>query len=64
MIVCHCQGVNDHKVRRVVDTGAHTVDEIARACGAGARCGGCWPLLMDILEAQSHGRELATTTQG
>ena len=41
MIVCHCRGRTDRDVRRAVESGAVTTDEIARACGAGADCGNC-----------------------
>ena len=41
MIVCLCKGVSCSTVRRVVDDGAESVHEIARACGAGSDCGSC-----------------------
>ena len=50
MIVCHCDGVNDRKVRRAIASGARTIEEVAASCGAGRRCGGCWPLLDDLLD--------------
>jgi len=41
VIVCHCHQVTDREIRRVVSEGAHTLDAIGAACGAGAGCGGC-----------------------
>jgi bacterioferritin-associated ferredoxin len=41
MIVCQCRGRTDRDVRRAVGSGAVTLDEVARACGAGGDCGGC-----------------------
>ena len=41
MLVCHCRGVTDRQLRRAVKEGAGSVREVARATGAGLRCGGC-----------------------
>jgi bacterioferritin-associated ferredoxin len=41
VIVCHCQVVTDRAVRAAVMCGAHDVDAVISACGAGGRCGGC-----------------------
>ena len=45
MIVCHCAVVSDRRIRREVDAGALSVDEVVDACGAGARCGACRPTI-------------------
>jgi bacterioferritin-associated ferredoxin len=41
MIVCHCRGVSDRQIKRVVREGACSAREVAKATGAGMRCGGC-----------------------
>jgi bacterioferritin-associated ferredoxin len=41
MWVCHCVGVNDRQLRRVVELGARDEADIAMVCGAGSKCGGC-----------------------
>ena len=41
MLVCHCRGVTDRQIRRLVKDGANSTREVARATGAGMRCGGC-----------------------
>jgi bacterioferritin-associated ferredoxin len=41
MLVCHCRGVTDRQLRSAVKDGAGSVREVARATGAGLRCGGC-----------------------
>ena len=41
MLVCQCRGVTDRKIRRLVRDGAYTTRDIAKATGAGLRCGGC-----------------------
>jgi bacterioferritin-associated ferredoxin len=52
MIVCHCNGVSDRAIRRSVRAGAVTPDLVARACGAGACCGGCVDAVQEILLAE------------
>jgi bacterioferritin-associated ferredoxin len=54
MFVCSCRVVSDQSVRRVIDTGAQTVDEITARCGAGGVCGACRPTLERILGALSE----------
>ena len=41
MLVCHCRGITDRQIRRLVNDGATSTREVARATGAGMRCGGC-----------------------
>lgn len=49
MIVCHCKGVSDRAVRRAVAEGARTRGQVARRCGAGTVCGGCRPVIQELL---------------
>jgi bacterioferritin-associated ferredoxin len=49
VIVCSCRGVNDRKIRKAVETGASTIEEVGETCAAGTRCGGCWPVLADLI---------------
>jgi bacterioferritin-associated ferredoxin len=48
MMVCLCQGVTERRVRREIEHGATTIDELAARCGAGACCCGC-PRTLDTL---------------
>ncbi|HEB89605.1 MAG TPA: (2Fe-2S)-binding protein [Deltaproteobacteria bacterium] len=41
MLVCHCRGITDRQIRRLVRNGATSTRDVARATGAGLRCGGC-----------------------
>jgi bacterioferritin-associated ferredoxin len=50
MFVCSCNAVSDRVVKATVAAGAHTVDDVSRACGAGASCGGCWPALQALID--------------
>ncbi len=54
MLVCHCVGVSDRTVRRVVREGALTVSEVGRACGAGTCCQGCSSTINRIIHIESH----------
>lgn len=56
MIVCHCQVVSDRAIRRAVREGASSTTEVARACGAGGRCGGCSAAVEAIIESETQGR--------
>lgn len=52
MIVCHCLGVSDRVIRRHVREGAASCAQIVRACQAGGRCGGCRPVIHEIIETE------------
>ena len=50
MLVCHCKGLSDREIERDIRAGAATPCELARSCGAGSICGGCRPLIDELLE--------------
>lgn len=50
MLVCHCKGLSDRAVRKAVKSGACSVGEVARACGAGGDCGSCRPVIQEIVD--------------
>ena len=50
MLVCHCKGLSDRDVHRAIRAGASTQRDVARACGAGSVCGGCRPLIDELIE--------------
>ena len=52
MILCHCRVVSDHEVRNAIDCGATELCDVARACDAGTRCGGCLPAIREALTAR------------
>jgi len=49
VIVCSCHGVSERRVRREIEHGASTVDELAARCGAGSCCFGCHATLDELL---------------
>lgn len=58
VIVCHCHGVSDRRIRRELRRGAACPDELAQRCGAGSDCGGCMPLIEDLLlDGHAHGHD-------
>lgn len=50
MLICHCQAVNDQTIRTAILAGACEPHELTRLCGAGGRCGGCLPALLELLD--------------
>lgn len=49
VIICHCRGINDQSVRDAIDDGMETVEELAEICGTGSDCGGCRPVLAELI---------------
>ena len=52
MMVCLCEGVSERKVRKAIDHGAASVDEVTAMCRAGGRCGGCRPTIDQMVTAR------------
>lgn len=50
MYVCACRALTDRTVKAAIASGASTIEEISQRCGAGGRCGGCWPTLREFLD--------------
>jgi bacterioferritin-associated ferredoxin len=53
VIVCHCQGVSDRSIRQAVREGARSVRQVSRVCRAGRMCGGCRPVICEIIATES-----------
>ena len=53
MIVCHCRGLSDRKIREVIRRGAHSPREVAIACHAGRTCGGCIPAVRELIKSET-----------
>ena len=49
MFVCHCRALTDGEIREVITGGACDLDEVGDRCGAGITCGGCCPLIEELL---------------
>jgi bacterioferritin-associated ferredoxin len=61
MFVCSCRAVTDRTVDAAIASGAATIPEVIDRCGAGNRCGGCWPELQRLLDI--HDEQRAETSQ-
>ena len=57
MYVCHCRAVTDREIRAAIDAGAQTIPALNEACGAGGRCRGCWPVLLELLGESGDERD-------
>jgi bacterioferritin-associated ferredoxin len=53
MLVCHCQAVNETRIREVIADGAQDEFDVADMCGAGGGCGGCVPVVTALLAKYS-----------
>ena len=51
MYVCICNGITDHQIREAAAAGCSTVAELTMRTGAGANCGSCLDMAMDILQS-------------
>lgn len=60
MLVCHCRGITDRQIRRLVRDGACSSRDVARATGAGLRCGGCRSNVKQIVDAALERKFQAT----
>ena len=49
MVVCHCEAVNDRRIREEIAAGALDAEALAERCGAGGRCGGCHDTIEALL---------------
>jgi bacterioferritin-associated ferredoxin len=64
MVVCHCNAVNDLRIRDEIRAGAIDAAALRARCGAGARCGGCVRVIEQILRAESSEIGTAAVTIG
>jgi bacterioferritin-associated ferredoxin len=52
VIVCHCKAGSDRVIRAAVRDGARCRRSVGRACAAGRSCGGCSPVIDEIVESE------------
>jgi bacterioferritin-associated ferredoxin len=48
-LVCLCHGVSERRVRREIEHGATTIEDVAARCQAGSCCHGCHPTIDAML---------------
>ncbi len=49
-IICTCQDVDYNTIKKAIEDGSKTVDDIMEATGAGTVCGGCISEIEEILQ--------------
>jgi bacterioferritin-associated ferredoxin len=49
MFVCHCRALTDGEISEVITSGACDLDAVGDRCGAGIICGGCCPVIEELL---------------
>lgn len=48
-VICPCQGIEIEDIKKAVDAGAETVDDVMEATGAGTICGACIDEIAEVL---------------
>jgi len=52
-LICTCFGVSESRIEKeIASKGLTTIDEVTRACNAGAGCQSCHPLIEELLKCQ------------
>jgi bacterioferritin-associated ferredoxin len=59
MLVCHCFVIRASDVQSAIARGARTPGDVARACRAGGGCGGCRPVIEELIDRHGVRPELA-----
>jgi NifU-like protein len=50
-LICTCFGVSERVIENQIRSGSlATIEDVTRACNAGAGCRSCYPLIQDILD--------------
>ncbi|MCC8409170.1 nitrite reductase large subunit NirB [Mucilaginibacter sp. UR6-1] len=48
-LICSCEAVSKGNICGAVNDGALTIDEVKKCTGAGTGCGGCMPMVKDLI---------------
>jgi bacterioferritin-associated ferredoxin len=57
MYVCVCQGITDRQIRRAVDQGARTLQDVQQKLPVAACCGRCGPAARELIRHHAASRE-------
>ncbi|MBP9114168.1 MAG: (2Fe-2S)-binding protein [Polyangiaceae bacterium] len=49
MFVCVCKAVTEDTVRKAIEAGASSREEVTRSCRAGGDCGACHAMIEDMV---------------
>jgi bacterioferritin-associated ferredoxin len=64
VIVCHCRAVSDRAIRASIRSGANTVEAVCAATGASGCCGGCEPMVSDLLDEELGNKPITSLGSG
>jgi bacterioferritin-associated ferredoxin len=56
MLICHCHGVAEKRIRQIARRSGPSLRAVARECGAGTGCGGCRSAIRQILADEQEER--------
>lgn len=61
-LICSCEGITKATLVSAVENGNETLDSIKKCCKAGTGCGGCVPMVKDIINAtlKAQGKYIRT----
>lgn len=51
--VCLCQEITLKDIKEAYENGAHTLDEMMEATGAGTICGACQDVIQEFIDSQN-----------
>ena len=54
--VCTCENITAGRLREAIGDGQHTIGDLKRCTGAGSGCGGCVPIVSDLLKVELRKR--------
>lgn len=54
MYICICKAVSDRTIKGIIQSGARSVDDVGRVCGAGTHCGGCRHAVQELISRTVH----------
>lgn len=62
-LICSCEGITKATIIEAVENGHETIDAIKKCCKAGTGCGGCVPMVKDLINAslKAQGKYIRAT---
>ncbi|WP_161597553.1 (2Fe-2S)-binding protein [Fluviispira multicolorata] len=52
MLMCLCYGISCHEIKKLMENGKTTTEDIQRECNAGLGCGCCLDALVSMVESE------------
>lgn len=53
MLMCLCYGISCHEIKKIVQQGVITTEDVQKKCNAGMGCGCCLEALRQMVEEES-----------